>query len=96
MGLIMLLMAPVSGSLVGAYGPRPSLFVAGPALLVGTLSLFGLGPHTSYVHVLLSVMIVGLGLRFRERADHQHGDLRAPAVPGGGGGGLRLDQPTDR
>jgi EmrB/QacA subfamily drug resistance transporter len=64
MGLIMLLTAPVSGRLVGAYGPRPSLFVAGPALLVGTLSLFGLGPDTSYVHVLLSVMIVGLGFGF--------------------------------
>ena len=64
MALMTLIAAPISGRMVAAFGPRPSLFIAGPALLIGTLSLAGLDPSTAYVHVLVSVMIVGLGFGF--------------------------------
>jgi MFS family permease len=59
-----LVIAPFSGRLVANRGPRPSLFIAGPALALGALFMLGLDAHTSYVHLLIGVMLFGLGFGF--------------------------------
>jgi EmrB/QacA subfamily drug resistance transporter len=64
LALITLIAAPVSGRLVGAYGPRSSLFIATPMLALGSLALFGLDEHTSYLRLVLALTVFGIGFGF--------------------------------
>ena len=60
--VIITIVAPVSGSMVGHYGPRPSIAVAGPAFLLSTLLLVPLSPETPLLQLLLAYALFGLGL----------------------------------
>ncbi|RJO73586.1 DHA2 family efflux MFS transporter permease subunit [Nocardia panacis] len=61
MAMATLVSSPLSGRLVGRYGTRPSLLIAGIAMTAAALALTQLDPHTP-VWVLLSIFAVfGLG-----------------------------------
>ena len=59
--LMTLLFAPLSGRLVGRYGPRISLFVGGLGLTVGGLLMTGLGTRTPIASLLPAYFIFGIG-----------------------------------
>ena len=58
---MMLVMAPTSGRLVGSHGSRPSLLVAGSALIVAAVMLTRVEAHTSIAYVLVAYGIFGFG-----------------------------------
>ncbi|MGA2848382.1 MAG: MFS transporter [Terracidiphilus sp.] len=62
LAVAMVVSAPWSGRLVGVYGPRPSLVVAGAGFLIGTLILTGLNQQTSAVWLLAAYGLFGVGL----------------------------------
>lgn len=64
MALVTLIVAPLSGRMVGAFGPRPSLFIAGPGLVAGSLAMLGLDAHTSLIRVIVAVALLGIGFGF--------------------------------
>lgn len=68
LALMMALFAPISGRVVGAYGPRPSLLVAGTMICLGAVGLLGVGTDTPLVWVLLCYTAFGIG----------HGAVNAP------------------
>ncbi len=53
--------APVSGRLVGAYGPRPSLLISGPCMAVSGALLTVLGPDTGTALLFVAYALFGLG-----------------------------------
>ena len=59
--LMTMLCAPISGRLVGAYGTRPSLLLAGLATLVSALLLTHLDVATPIPLILLAYIIFGAG-----------------------------------
>ena len=56
-----LLFAPLSGRLVGRYGPRISLLVGGLGLMVGGLLMTGIGARTPLASLLPAYFIFGIG-----------------------------------
>jgi predicted MFS family arabinose efflux permease len=60
LALATLVCAPISGRMVGAFGPRPPLFIAGACVLVSALMLTGLSTHTELVLLLASYLIFGI------------------------------------
>jgi EmrB/QacA subfamily drug resistance transporter len=62
LAIMMMVTAPLSGRLVGAYGTRPSLLAAGAGLLLSTLLLTGLSVGTPLALLLLAYGLFGLGL----------------------------------
>ena len=62
--VITLFASPLSGRMVGTYGPRPSLLIACPLMTAGALSMLGIGSHSSYPHVVISVLLFGCGFTF--------------------------------
>lgn len=56
--------APLSGWLVGRFGARPPLLLAGGFLTVGGLCLVGLDPHTSVPLLLTAYLLIGTGVGF--------------------------------
>jgi len=62
LAIMMVLLSPWSGRLVGRYGPRPSLLAAGAGFLVSTLSLTELSRHTPAAWLLLAYALFGVGL----------------------------------
>ncbi len=54
--------APISGRLVGSYGTRPSLLLAGSGLLLSALLLTGLRVHTPLPALLLAYVLFGIGI----------------------------------
>jgi EmrB/QacA subfamily drug resistance transporter len=58
---MVLVFAPVSGRLVGRRGARPSLVIAGAALVVASLMLTGLEPHSTTSYLLIAYFVFGLG-----------------------------------
>jgi EmrB/QacA subfamily drug resistance transporter len=61
LALMSILCAPISGRLVGAYGTRPSLLLAGLFLLLSSLLLTQLAPDTPMPLLLLAYVIYGGG-----------------------------------
>jgi EmrB/QacA subfamily drug resistance transporter len=61
MALMMLIFAPLSGRLVASHGSRPSLLMAGAALIVSTVMLTRVAPHTSAAYVLGAYALFGVG-----------------------------------
>jgi EmrB/QacA subfamily drug resistance transporter len=53
--------APISGRMVGWRGARPSLVLAGVAVIAGALMLTRLTPHTSTLYLLGAYFVFGLG-----------------------------------
>jgi len=62
LAIMMVLLSPWSGRLVGRYGPRPSLLAAGSEFLLSTLILTELGRHTPAAWLLLAYALFGVGL----------------------------------
>jgi MFS family permease len=56
--------APLSGVLVGRFGPRLPLLLAGGFIMLGGFSLVGLGDHTDLRLLSLSYLLVGIGFGF--------------------------------
>jgi MFS family permease len=61
MAAMIFVAAPISGRLVGRRGARPSLVLAGAAVLIGAIMLTRLNPHTSTVYLLGAYFVFGLG-----------------------------------
>jgi EmrB/QacA subfamily drug resistance transporter len=61
MAAMIFVAAPLSGRLVGAHGGRPSLILAGAAVVTGALMLTRITPHTSTLYLLGAYFVFGLG-----------------------------------
>lgn len=61
LGLAVLVCSPISGRVVGAYGPRPSLLLAGTMICVGALMSVRIGAGTALPYVLASYLAFGIG-----------------------------------
>jgi EmrB/QacA subfamily drug resistance transporter len=64
MAAMVLVAALFSGRLVGSRGARPSLLASGVLLLIGSVMLTRLQPHTSDLYVFGAYAIFGLGFGF--------------------------------
>jgi MFS family permease len=62
LAIMMVVLSPWSGQLVGRYGSRLSLLVAGGGFVASTLILTELGPHTPIGWLLLAYALFGVGL----------------------------------
>jgi EmrB/QacA subfamily drug resistance transporter len=62
LAIMMMVSAPLSGRLVGAYGVRPSLLASGGGFLLSTLMLTHLSIATPLGLLLLAYTLFGLGL----------------------------------
>jgi EmrB/QacA subfamily drug resistance transporter len=62
LAVIMMLASPLSGRLVGSYGPRPSLLLAGIGFTTSTLMLTQLSATTPIWLLLVTYVLFGLGL----------------------------------
>jgi MFS family permease len=56
-----LVCSPISGRVVGAYGPRPSLLLAGAMIFVGAVMSVRVSDDTALVYVLASYVAFGIG-----------------------------------
>jgi EmrB/QacA subfamily drug resistance transporter len=56
--------APLSGVLVGRFGARPPLMLAGGFIAAGGLSLVGVGPRTDIGVLSLAYLLIGVGFGF--------------------------------
>ncbi|MGH3409766.1 MAG: MFS transporter, partial [Streptosporangiaceae bacterium] len=61
-GVLVLVLSPRTGRLVGARGPRLPLVVAGAALALGGAASLGLGPATPLPAVIASFLLFGIFL----------------------------------
>ncbi len=61
LAVMITLSAPLSGRLVGTYGSRPSLLIAGLGLLLSTLLLTRLSGETSFPILLVAYALFGVG-----------------------------------
>jgi EmrB/QacA subfamily drug resistance transporter len=61
-GVLVLVLSPRTGRLVGARGPRLPLVVAGAALALGGVASLGLGPATPLPAVIASFLLFGIFL----------------------------------
>jgi EmrB/QacA subfamily drug resistance transporter len=61
MAAMTVLLSPVSGWLVGRFGARPSLIMAGIALTVSPIMLIGLSNSTSFAWLVASYFVFGIG-----------------------------------
>jgi EmrB/QacA subfamily drug resistance transporter len=62
LAIMMVLLSPWSGRLVGRYGPRPSLLASGAGFVASTLMLTSLSRHTPAAWLLLAYALFGVGL----------------------------------
>ncbi|SOD71640.1 EmrB/QacA subfamily drug resistance transporter [Jatrophihabitans sp. GAS493] len=61
MALMATIFAPISGRVVGARGPRPSLLIAGVAMILGALMLTGITAATPLWWLLASYFVFSFG-----------------------------------
>ncbi len=61
MALMTLVFGPLSGRLVGRHGARPSLFVAGCAMIAAALMLTQLTARTSFSYLIVAYVLFGIG-----------------------------------
>jgi MFS family permease len=62
LAVMMTICSTLSGRMVGAYGPRPSVMIAGLGFLLSTLILTGLSTATPRPLLLLAYALFGVGL----------------------------------
>lgn len=62
LALLTMLCGPISGRLVGHYGTRPSLLIAGASFLLSTLVLTQLNDHTPIPLLLVAYAVFGIAL----------------------------------
>jgi len=56
--------APLSGVLVGRFGPRPPLLLAGGFITAGGLCVLGISNHTDIRLLSLAYLLIGIGFGF--------------------------------
>lgn len=61
MALLIMLLSPLSGRMVAARGPRPSLLVAGTLLTASSLLMTGLAVDTPLLQVVIAFSLFGSG-----------------------------------
>jgi EmrB/QacA subfamily drug resistance transporter len=61
LGLMVLICSPISGRVVGRYGPRPSLLLAGAMITVGASMLLFVTAATALGFVLAAYLAFGIG-----------------------------------
>jgi EmrB/QacA subfamily drug resistance transporter len=61
MAAMTIVMAPISGAIVGRRGARPPLVASGCALVVSSLMLTGLSATTSFSWLIVSYLLFGIG-----------------------------------
>jgi EmrB/QacA subfamily drug resistance transporter len=64
MALMMVVVSPLSGRLVGRRGPRLPLVLAGGCLVTSCAMLTGLGPDTPLAWLLAAYVVFGVGMGF--------------------------------
>ncbi len=62
LAVMMMVCAPLSGRLVGSYGPRPSILLAGTGFLLSTATLTQLSTGTPLGLLLVVYVLFGIGL----------------------------------
>ena len=62
LAVMTLLLAPLSGWIIGRWGPRLPLVVAGVAMTAGGLLLTSLAPDTSVARLMAAYVIFGIGI----------------------------------
>ncbi len=62
LAVLLMVCAPLSGRMVGSWGPRPSLMAAGAGFLGSTLLLTNLSGETAFLMLMLSYVLFGVGL----------------------------------
>jgi EmrB/QacA subfamily drug resistance transporter len=60
-GLAVLVCAPISGRVVGAYGPRPSMLLAGSMICAGAAMMARVDADTALGYVLAAYLAFGIG-----------------------------------
>lgn len=61
LALMVALCAPVSGRMVGAFGPAPSLMIAGAVMAVAGLLMNGIGADTPLWYLMMAFAVYGTG-----------------------------------
>ncbi|MRH89462.1 DHA2 family efflux MFS transporter permease subunit [Nocardia sp. SYP-A9097] len=61
MALGMLIFSPISGRLVGRYGTRPSLVIAGTLMVMAAVGLTRMAPNTAVWQLVLMFAVFGIG-----------------------------------
>ena len=61
MAVVVMLLAPISGRMVGSYGTRPSLVVGGLGMTAGTLTLTFVDPAAGNGLLFLAYILFGVG-----------------------------------
>jgi len=61
MALMMIVMSPISGRIVGRRGPRFPLVMSGAATLVGCAMLTGISPSTPFAQLIGAYVVFGFG-----------------------------------
>jgi EmrB/QacA subfamily drug resistance transporter len=80
--------APLSGMLVGRFGPRPPLLLAGGFTTVGGLCLVGIGNHTDIRLPALAYLLVGIGFGFANAPITNSAVSGLPPAQAGFAGGI--------
>jgi EmrB/QacA subfamily drug resistance transporter len=62
MAAMQFVFGPVSGRILGRFGPRPSLLLGGAGMLVGALLLTDLTPTTPVAQLIASYVLFGFGV----------------------------------
>jgi EmrB/QacA subfamily drug resistance transporter len=62
--IVVAVLAPISGRVVGSRGPRLPLFIAGVAMTITGLALTGLSDSTSYWWLIADLVVCGIGFGF--------------------------------
>ena len=91
LAVMMTVCAPLSGRMVGSYGTRPSLLLAGMGFLVSTLLLTRLSVDTPLAVLLVAYALFGVGLGMVNPAITNSCGGGDADVAGGRGGGDRVD-----
>ena len=64
MAVMTMVLAPISGRIVGTRGPRIPLLIAGVALTVSCVMLSQIGPTTSFAWLFVAYVVFGIGFGF--------------------------------
>jgi len=93
---VVLIVAPISGRLVGSRGSRLPLVGGALGLIASAAILTQLSPTTPFGLLVISYLLFGLGFGLINPPITNTGRIRDAAVTGGGRCGRGLDQPAGR
>jgi EmrB/QacA subfamily drug resistance transporter len=62
MAVMIVLMSPLSGRIVGRHGPRVPLLIAGVCIVAACVALTGISPTTPIERLLVTYVVLGLGI----------------------------------